>query len=326
MTGIGITGWGLAVPRRTLTNAELAERFGLDEGWIERRTGIGARRVIGPGESTASLAVNAGRQALASAGLSPSDVRHLIVATATPEQLCPATSAFVQHALGLTATAAFDLNAECAGAVYAFVVAAGLMAIDPGPVLVIGSDTHSTVVNPADRDVAVLLGDGAGAVVLEPTATSWLLTWDLGCDGAFQDLLYMPAGGSRRPTSAATVAAGEHTLRMNGRQIYWNAVRCTVESAKATLERAKVGPGDVDVVIPHQANVRILRSIAEHLDVPYERFIVNLDRFGNTSSGSIPIALAEAADDGRLRPGQLVLLAGFGAGMTWASALLRWGG
>jgi 3-oxoacyl-[acyl-carrier-protein] synthase-3 len=325
VTSFSITGWGLAVPEQRVTTTELAERFGVDEEWILTRCGIRERRAVGPGQSTATLAIEAGRRALESAGLTGADIAHLIVATATPEQLSPATSAFVHHGLGI-AGSAHDVNAECTGFVYGLIQAAGLIALDPRPILLVGSDTHSLTTAPDDRDLGILVGDGSGAVVLEPTTDSWLMAWNLGADGARTESLKIPAGGSRLPTSEETARQGLHFSQIKGNEIYLHAVRHTVGSVRKTLEMAKLQPGDVDHIVPHQANLRIISSIIEHTGLPRERLITNLDRYGNCASASIPMALTEALDGGRIGHGDVVLLAGFGAGMTWGTVLLRWGG
>ncbi|MER7672740.1 beta-ketoacyl-ACP synthase 3 [Kitasatospora sp. NPDC096128] len=325
MSGFDVTGWGVCVPERVVTSAQLAERFGVDEHWIVSRCGIRERRAVGPGQSTASMAVEAGRRALERAGLSGGDIAHLIVATATPEQPSPATSAFVHDELGI-AGSAHDVNAECAGFVYALVTAVALMRMDPRPVLVIGSDTHTLTADPADRDLSILVGDGAGAVVLVPGPVERILAWNLGADGSCKDSLKVLAGGSRMPTTAQTVARGLHYAQINGNEIYLNAVRYTVRTIRETLEQAKVEPGQVDHVVPHQANIRIINSVLAHTGIPGDRLVTNLERYGNTASASIPIALAEALEAGRVREGDRVLLAGFGAGMTWGSVLMTWGG
>jgi 3-oxoacyl-[acyl-carrier-protein] synthase-3 len=325
VNGFDITGWGMAVPERRVTTTELAARFEVDEEWIISRCGMHERRAIDPGESTATLAIDAGRQALERAGLTGKDIAHLIVATATPEQLSPATSAFVHHGLGI-AGSAHDVNSECSGFIYGLVTAAALMKIDPRPILLIGSDTHSTQINPKDRDLSILVGDGAGALVLQPTAEDWVLAWNLGADGSRQDSLRLLAGGSRMPTSATTFADGLHFSEIKGNEIYLNAVRFTVRSVRATLEQAGLTVDDVDHFVPHQANIRIINSILDHTGLKPEKLVTNLWKYGNTASASIPIAMHEALDDGRFKNGDLVLLAGFGAGMTWGSVLLRWGG
>ncbi|MET9324292.1 ketoacyl-ACP synthase III [Streptomyces sp. NPDC003038] len=325
MTGFDITGWGMSVPERIVTSAELAMRFGVDEHWVVSRCGIRERRAVGPGQTTASLAVEAGRRALDKAGLTGADIAHLIVATATPEQPSPATSAFVHHELGISGSA-HDVNSECAGFVYGLVSAMALIAIDPRPILLIGSDTHTLTANPADRDLSILVGDGAGAVVLQPGAENRVKAWNLGADGACTGSLKVLAGGSRMPTTPETVAAGLHYAQINGNEIYLNAVRYTVRTVRETLESAKVDAADVDHVVPHQANIRIINSILAHTGLRQEALITNLQKYGNTASASIPIALTEALEEGRIKTGDKVLLAGFGAGMTWGSILMEWGG
>lgn len=325
MTGFQIAGWGKALPERVVTSVEIAERFGVDENWIVSRCGIRERRFVSPGETTASLAVEAGRRALEKAGLTGDDIAHLIVASATPEQLSPATSAFVQHDLGV-AGSAHDVNAECSGFVYGLITAAGLMTLDPRPILLIGSDTHSLTINPEDRDLGILAGDGAGAVVLTPTPDRWLQAWNLGADGKCAGSLKIQAGGSRMPTTEETVRKGLHYSEIKGNEIYLNAVRFTVRSVRATLEQAKLEPDDIDHILPHQANIRIINSILNHTGLNPDRLITNLEKYGNTASASMPIALTEALEAGRINDGDLLLLAGFGAGMTWGSVLLKWGG
>lgn len=325
MTGFQIAGWGKALPERVVTSVELAEKFGVDEDWIVSRCGIRERRFVSPGETTASLAVEAGRRALEKAGLTGDDIAHLIVASATPEQLSPATSAFVQHDLGV-AGSAHDVNAECSGFVYGLITAAGLMTLDPRPILLIGSDTHSLTINPEDRDLGILAGDGAGAVVLTPTPDKWLMAWNLGADGKCAGSLKIQAGGSRMPTTEETVRQGLHYSEIKGNEIYLNAVRFTVRSVRATLEAAKLEPDDVDHVLPHQANIRIINSVLNHTGLRQDQLITNLEKYGNTASASMPIALTEALDEDRISNGDLLLLAGFGAGMTWGSVLLKWGG
>ncbi|MFG2040391.1 3-oxoacyl-ACP synthase III family protein [Dactylosporangium sp. NPDC048998] len=324
MDGFDITGWGTSVPAQVLTSKALAEHLGVDEDWIVSRCGIRERRIVEAGQTTASLAVEAGRRAIESAGLRPADIAHLVVATATPEQPSPATSAFVQHDLGLTASA-HDVNAECSGFVYALLHAVALLRLDPRPILVIGSDTHSLSVRPDDRDLRILVGDGAGAVVVQPGPKNRLLAWNLGADGSCTGSLKVLAGGSRMPTTEETTRDGLHYARINGNEIYLNAVRFTVRTVRATLEQAGVKPDDVHHIVPHQANIRIINSVLNHAGIAPERLVTNLERYGNTASASIPLALAEALDAGRIHDGELVLLAGFGAGMTWGSMLLDWG-
>ena len=322
-----IAGWGTAVPERRLTNAELERRVDTSDEWIIERTGIRERRIAGTGETTASLAIEAGTAAIKQAGITPEDVDLLIVATATPEQPIPHTGAFVGEGLGLRC-GSFDLAAGCAGFVYELVTGAALLqAGNLDFVLVIGAETLSRITDPADRGTCILFGDGAAALVLEasPDDAPGLLAWDLGCDGSATGLLGIPAGGSRMPVTPDTVGAGLHYIKMQGQEVFRRAVRAVVDSAKTTLERAGITVADVDWFVPHQANLRIIEAAANRLKIPMERTIVNIDRYGNTSAASIPLAIAEAVDDGRITDGDVVLVSGFGAGMTWASAVLRWG-
>jgi 3-oxoacyl-[acyl-carrier-protein] synthase-3 len=306
-----ITGTGFAVPESRVTNADLEGRVDTSDAWIVERTGIRERRLAGPGEGTASLAIGAGAAAIKDAGMTPDEIDLLVLATCTPDQQLPATSAAVQDGLGLRC-GAIDVDAACAGFVYALVSAASM--IEAGRIrtaLVVGAETLSRMVDPDDRGTVVLFGDGAGACVLSGGTRGGLLAFDLGCDGSLARILEVPAG--------------ERYIRMEGSEVFRRAVRVVVSSAEAALEEAGLAPCDVDVFVPHQANARIVSAACDRLGVSAERTVLNLDRYGNTSAASIPIALAEAAESGRLRDGHVVLLSGFGAGMTWASAVLVWG-
>ncbi|TML38580.1 MAG: ketoacyl-ACP synthase III [Actinobacteria bacterium] len=307
MRGAAVTGWGAALPETVVTNADLEARLDTTDEWIVERTGIRERRV---GGTTSSLATEAAAQALDRAALRPSDIDLLLLATTTPDQAVPATSPEVAHRLGLTC-GAMDLNAACSGFVYALVAAAGMVGLGVDRVLVIGAETLSRIVDQDDRTTAVIFADAAGAVVLEavPGETK-LLGYDLGADGSLRSLLYCDHGGF---------------IVMEGQELFRRAVRATVESARAALERAKVTAEEITLFVPHQANLRIIDAAGQRLGLPRERTALVLDRTGNTSAASVPVALADAVDDGRLSPGDLVLLSGFGAGMTWASAVLRWG-
>jgi 3-oxoacyl-[acyl-carrier-protein] synthase-3 len=322
-----IAGWGTALPDGRLTNADLEQRVDTSDQWIVERTGIRERRVAGPEDSTATLAIAAGAEAIKQAGITPLDIELLIVATATPEQPIPHTGAFVGEGLGLRC-GSFDLGAGCAGFVYELVTGASLLASGGlGHVLIVGAETLSRIIDPADRTTAILFGDGAAALVLEasPDDGPGLLSFDLGCDGSLAGLLEIPAGGSRQPTTAETLADGLQYLKMQGPEVFRRAVRVVVESATTALTRAKVASSQIDWFIPHQANARIIDAAASRLGIPAARTIVNIERYGNTSAASIPLALAEAADAGQFEDGQLILVSGFGAGMTWGSAVLRWG-
>ena len=308
MPGAVVTGWGTAVPDKIVTNDDLSATLDTSDSWIVERTGIRQRHI---GGTTSELAIAAGRQALERAGRTGADIDLLVLATTTADAVVPGTSATVQDALGI-AGGACDLNAACSGFVYALVAAHGMVLAGARRVLVIGAETLSRITDWDDRTIAVLVGDGAGAVVLEATdGPGQLLAWDLGADGSLRHLLKCDTGGY---------------LYMNGKEIFRHAVRAVVESSNAALGRAGLTPADVDVFVPHQANARIITAASERLGIPPERCVVTIDRYGNTSSASIPLALADALDTGRLRPGSIALLSGFGGGMTWASAVLRWGG
>jgi 3-oxoacyl-[acyl-carrier-protein] synthase III len=322
-----VHGWGTAVPAKILTNADLEQRVDTTDAWIVERTGIRERHIAATSETTASLAIDAGTAAIKHAGITPDAIDLLIVATATPEQPIPHTGAFVGEGLGLRC-GSFDLGAGCAGFVYMLVVGSSLLTTgDLDHVLIVGAEIVTRLIDPDDRATCVLFGDGAAALVLSrsPDEGPGVLAWDLGCDGSAAGLLEIRAGGSRMPATPETIAAGEQYLKMQGQEVFRRAVRAVVDSARTTLDRAGVASSDVAWFVPHQANIRIIESAASRLGFDEERTIVNIDRYGNTSAASIPIALAEAADDGRLREGDLVLMSGFGAGMTWASALIRWG-
>lgn len=323
-----VGGWGAALPDDVLTNADLEARIDTTDEWIVERTGIKARRVAGANDTTASLAIEAGNAAIKRAGLTPDAINLLVLATATPEQPIPHTGAFVGEGIGLSC-GSFDLGAGCAGFVYALVAGSSMLSAGGlDQVLVVGAETLSRIVNPEDRGTCILFGDAAAGLVLgrsSDDAGPGLLAWDLGCDGSATGLLEIRAGGSRMPTGPDTVASGDHYLRMAGQEVFRRAVRVVVDSAAATLERAGVQAADVDWFVPHQANLRIIDAARQRLGIPTERTVVNIDRYGNTSAASIPLALTEAAEDGRLQQDDLVLVSGFGAGMAWASALLRWG-
>jgi 3-oxoacyl-[acyl-carrier-protein] synthase III len=322
-----VAGWGAAVPDGRVTNADLEQRVDTSDQWIVERTGIRERRVAGADDSTATLAIAAGAAAIKQAGITPLDIELLIVATATPEQPIPHTGAFVGEGLGLRC-GSFDLAAGCAGFVYELVTGASLLASGGlGHVLVVGAETLSRIIDPDDRATVILFGDAAAAVVLEasPDDGPGLLSFDLGCDGSLAGLLEVSAGGSRRPTTEATLAEGLQYLKMQGPEVFRRAVRVVIESATTAMARAEVTPEQIDWFIPHQANARIIDAAASRLGIPPERTIVNIERYGNTSAASIPLALTEAADGGQFEDGQVILMSGFGAGMTWGSAVLRWG-
>jgi len=308
LTGITVTGWGIAVPDKILTNEDLSATLDTSDEWITERTGIKQRHI---GGTTSELATLAGRAAIERAGLTPEDISTVVLATTTPDALVPGTSATVQNALGIPG-GAFDVNAACSGFVYGLVVAAGLVAVGSGRVLLIGADTLSRITDWDDRTIAVLVGDGAGAVVIEPVEGQGdLLSWNLNADGSLRHLLKCDHGGY---------------LYMDGKEIFRKAVRAVVESAERALADAGMTVADVDLLVPHQANLRIIQAAGQRLGIPEEKTSVVIDRYGNTSSASIPLALEDALATGRIARGDRLLLTGFGGGMTWASAVLRWGG
>jgi 3-oxoacyl-[acyl-carrier-protein] synthase-3 len=304
-----IAGWGSALPDKIVTNDDLAAVLDTSDEWIRERSGIRERRV---GGTTSGLAVEAGQAALDRAGLTATDVDLLVLCTTTPDQQVPASSATVQHVLGLSC-GAFDVNAACSGFVYGLVTAYQFLAVgDIDRVLVIGSETLSRIIDWDERTTAVLFGDGAGAVVLEATdGERNLLGWDLGSDGSLRSILDADIGGY---------------MRMEGKEVFRRAVRVMIDSANRTMERAGVTADDIAVFVPHQANIRIIESANAKLGFTLDRTALVLDRTGNTSAASIPLALVHAADTGQLKPGDLALMVGFGAGMTWASAVVRWTG
>jgi 3-oxoacyl-[acyl-carrier-protein] synthase III len=326
VTPVHFSGWGADVPSAVRSNAELEHRFGVDAGWIGAKTGIGARRVLSPGESTATLATNAARAALTSAGLEPSDIDIIVLATCTPEQPIAHTAAFVGGELGIRC-GSFDLNTACSGFVYGLVVTGALLNASPAArALLIGAEAYSPLLNPEDRSTSVIFGDGAGALVLERAThgESGILASDLGCEGSLTEIVGIRAGGTRLPTTHETVANHDNQLHMMGRAVFEFAVGALVESIDVTLARASVDLADVTWFVPHQANLRIIEAVGEKLHIDPDRVVLNIDRLGNTGAASIAIGLSEAATDGRIQRGDLVLLSSVGAGMTWASALVRW--
>jgi 3-oxoacyl-[acyl-carrier-protein] synthase-3 len=304
--GAAIVAWGTALPDRIVTNDDFAARLDTSDTWITERTGIKERR---HGGSTASLAIEAGRAALDASGLTGDDIDYVVLATSTPDYQLPATASEVEHALGIRGGAS-DLNAACSGFVYGLVHAHGLIALGMHRVLLIGAETMSRVTDQEDRNTAILFGDGAGAVILEAVeGDGQLLAFDLGSDGSLRTLLDAPIGGY---------------MQMNGREVFRQAVTVLVQSAVASMDAAGVTADEVALLVPHQANVRIIDAACSRLGIPTDKVASVLQATGNTSSASIPLALVDAIDAGRVTAGDLVLLVGFGAGMSWGSALLRW--
>jgi 3-oxoacyl-[acyl-carrier-protein] synthase-3 len=303
-----ITGWGTALPEKVLTNDDLSKMMDTSDDWIRERTGIHQRHV---GGTTASLSVESGRRAIEMAGIDPLSIDALVLSTTTPDRTVPATSARVQHELGLSC-GAFDINAACSGFVYGLATAHGLIAMGANKVLLIGTDTLSRITDWTDRNTAILFADGSGAAVIEAVeGQGEMLAWDIAADGSLEPLLYAEIGGF---------------LHMDGKEVFRRAVRIMVDSAQKSLSNAGLTIEDIALIVPHQANIRIIKAACERLGAPLEKTAIVLHRTGNTSSASIPLALFDAVDAGRLQRGDLVMMVGFGAGMTAASSIIRWNG
>ena len=327
-TGIraGIIGMGTYVPEKVLTNEELEKLVDTSSEWIVSRTGIKERRLAGPGQATSDLALEAARRALDDAGIGPGEVDLIIVATNTPDSLFPAVACIVQDRLEAVNAGAFDLLAGCTGFLYGLSVASSFVAAGMyKKVLVIGAETLSRIVDWEDRNTCVLFGDGSGAAVVGQVPGGYgLIHTKLGADGSGGPHLCVPAGGSRIPASRETVDQRLHYVRMNGREVFKFAVRACGDGSLEALSVAGLTVKDVDFLIPHQANIRIIEAAAKRLELPMEKVLVNVDRFGNTSTASIPMALEEAYSLGRIKDGDNILTAAFGAGLTWAVAVMRW--
>jgi 3-oxoacyl-[acyl-carrier-protein] synthase-3 len=320
-----IIGTGSYAPARILTNEDLERMVATSDEWIRERTGIRERRIAAAGEACSDLAVQAGRRALAAAGLAATDLDLILVATCTGDYPLPATACLVQHQLGATKAAACDLSAACCGFVYALSVADAYVKSGMRHVLVIGSEVMSVLTDWTDRNTCVLFGDGAGAVVVGASGGErGILSTHLGSDGTLCELIMVPGGGSRTPPSEKVITERLQYIKMKGNETFKVAVRTLEEIARAALSANDLRVEDVDLYVPHQANLRILKAVIERLGLPVEKVLLNLDRYGNTSAASIPIALDEAVREGRIKDGSLVMLGAFGAGLTWASAVIRW--
>jgi 3-oxoacyl-[acyl-carrier-protein] synthase III len=326
MRPVGIIATGTYLPEKVLTNADLERMVDTSDEWIVSRTGIRERRIAAPDEASSDLAFKAAEKALQQAGITAEQIDLIIVATLTPAMVFRATACLVQARLGATKAAAFDLSVACAGFLYgistgAQFVATGLYQY----VLVIGADCLSRIVDWTDRNTCVLFGDGAGAVILGPVEEGYgFLSYELGGDGCGGDLVKIPAGGSRLPATQETVSDRLHMITMNGREVYKFAVKVIGSSIEVALEKADLTKEEIDVLIPHQANMRIIESAIKRFGLTEDKVIVNLDRYGNMSSASVPVALDEAVQQGRIRRGNILVLCGFGAGLAWGTAVLRW--
>ncbi|MFZ3014081.1 MAG: beta-ketoacyl-ACP synthase III [Nitrospira sp.] len=320
-----IAGIGSYVPARVLTNADLERMVATSDEWIRERTGIRERRIAATGEACSDLAVQAGKRALTAAGLAATDLDMILVATCTGDYPLPATACLVQYQLGATKAAACDLSAACCGFVYALSVADAYIKTGMRHVLVIGSEVMSAITDWTDRNTCVLFGDGAGAAVVSASdGERGILSTHLRSDGTLCELIMVPGGGSRTPPSEKVIDERLQYIKMKGNETFKVAVRSLEEIARSTLAANHLRVEDIDLYVPHQANIRILKAVMERLSLPIEKVMLNVDRYGNTSAASIPIALDEAVREGRIKDGSLVMLGAFGAGLTWASAVIRW--
>ena len=321
-----IEGLGTFSPGKVLTNADFERMLDTSDTWIRERTGIRERHIASPQETVAYMAREASVKALAESGLAATDLDTIIVSTATPDRPLPSAACDLQALLGASNAAAFDIGAACSGWIYALTVAESMIAAGASRrVLVVGAEKLSAIADYTDRSTCVLFGDGAGAAVLAPSdGTRGILGAHLKSDGTLAELLYRPGGGSVEPPSEQMIKNRSYFIRMAGREVFKSAVRSMADAADRVLEQAGLTSEQVDLLIPHQANIRIIEATAEHAHIPPERLFVNVDRFGNTSSASVPLALDEARQSGRLKPGMIVLLVAFGAGFTWGAILLRW--
>jgi 3-oxoacyl-[acyl-carrier-protein] synthase-3 len=323
---VHIAGLGGYAPQRVLTNADLERMVETSDEWIQTRTGIRERRIAADDEATSDMALKASRRALQQAGVHPSELDLIIVPTATPDMVFPCTASLLQDRLGATRAGAFDLSSACTGFIYGAASATGLIASGIyNTVLVAAAECFSRIVDWTDRSTCVLFGDGAGAAVLRPgDDTSRFLGFELGSDGSGGDLLKLPCGGSRMPISLEAIENRQQYVQMAGGEVFKFAVRIVVDASLAVLQKCGLTAQDIDWFVPHQANIRIIDAAVKRLELPAEKVVTNVDRYGNTSAASIPLALDELRADHRIRKGDLVLMVGFGAGLSWASALLQW--
>jgi len=324
---VAVTGTGKYVPEKVLTNADLQRLVDTSDEWITERTGIKERRIAGENEATSDLAIKAGREALENAGVKAEDLDLIIVATVTPDMAFPATACFVQKALGAPKATCFDVSAACSGFLYGVEIARQFIATGAAQnALVIGADKLSAIIDWTDRNTCVLFGDGAGAAVLQPAKDGQgeIISIHSGSNGNLDEILNVPGGGSRLPLTAENIGSKANTMKMSGREVYRHAVTTMMGAAKEAIALAGLTPDDIECFIPHQANLRIIETIADKLHVPMERFFVNLQSYGNTSAAAVAIALDEAQRSGRIKRGDHILMVVFGGGLTWASSVVRW--
>lgn len=323
---VGIIGTGKYVPERILTNQDLEQMVETNDEWIVTRTGIRERRIASEAEATSDLAYEAAKRALDAAGLTAEDLDLILVATITPDMFFPSTACLLQNKLGAKQAAAFDLSAACSGFIYGLATASNMIATGMYKhVLVVGAETLSRITDYTDRNTCILFGDGAGAVVLGPVEQGrGFLSFELGADGSGGELLKVGAGGSRRPASASSIEDKQHYIYMAGNDVFKFAVRIMGSAAEDALAKAGKSKEEVDLLVPHQANIRIIQSALNRLNLSEEKAMINLDKYGNMSAASIPVALAEAVEQDRIKPGDCVVLVGFGGGLTWGSSVLIW--
>ncbi|REK67333.1 MAG: 3-oxoacyl-ACP synthase [Cohnella sp.] len=323
---VGILGTGMYAPERRLTNQELETMVETSDEWIVSRTGIRERRIAAPEQATSDLAYEASLKALAAAGISADQLDLIIVATITPDMFFPSTACILQEKLGAKKAAAFDLSAACSGFIYGLANAAGFIATGAYQyALVVGADCLSRITDYTDRNTCILFGDGAGAAVLGRVPEGrGFRSFELGADGSGGELLNIRGGGSRLPASEKTIAERNHYIYMNGREVFKFAVRVMGNAAEEALRKAGLGKEDIDLLVPHQANIRIIQSALERLNLPEDKCLINVDRYGNMSAASIPVALAEAVEEGHVREGDRLVLVGFGGGLTWGASVLVW--
>lgn len=325
MKKVGIVGTGEYLPKKILTNFDLEKMVDTSDEWITTRTGIKERRIADKAEATSDLAAAACREALKDAKIKAQDIELIIVATITPDMQFPATACILQKMLGADKAVCFDVSAACAGFVYALVVAQQFIACGLYKnALVVGAEKLSSVTDWKDRNTCVLFGDGSGAVVLSEVSSGGILSSYLGCDGKNTDLLLIPAGGSRLPASDKTIESGMHYIKMQGNELFKLAVKLMAEAAQVAVERAGLKCSDIDLVIPHQANIRIIMAMAKRLGLPQEKIYLNIEKYGNMSSASTVTALCEAVKDGKVKKGDIILLDAFGAGLVWGACVIKW--
>ena len=323
---IGIIGTGFYVPEKILTNLDLEKKLDTTDEWIKTRTGIKERRIADDKEATSDLAAKAGEKALKDANINPKDIDLLIVATHFPDHYIPSTACITQHKLGLENAVCFDLSAACSGSIYSLFVAESLMKnSNYNTAMIIGTEIFSRTVDWEDRNTCVLFGDGAGAILIKKGQKGKnIISFNFGSDGSGADLLKIPAGGSRLTVTNKTIKQRQHFIKMEGRKVYKFAKKMMVDSVIKALDKVELAREDIDLLIPHQANLRILEAVAKKLHLPIKKIMINLEKYGNTSAASIPIALDEAISQGKIKKGDIVVLTAFGAGLTWGAIVIRW--